>query len=175
MPYAALAPLYIHATFDIDGVALRRRMRVKGEKREREQSGSEARACQENAKTVVALSRLLASPPPCHILLHRHCSAMSNFFRSMGRSSRPKKSPTMPSMPYDTAMGTAPGTTLGAGNKPLYLCNPFVRSALIKGSFRTIVVLPKYVDQKEWIAVNREFSVPVVSCLADVDLTAMLH
>ncbi|UZJ51667.1 hypothetical protein CBS101457_000987 [Exobasidium rhododendri] len=77
---------------------------------------------------------------------------MSNFFRSMGRSSRPKKSPTMPSMPYDSAMGQT--TTLGAGSKSLYLCNPFVRSALIKGSFKTIVVLPKYVDQKEWIAVN---------------------
>jgi MOB kinase activator 1 len=77
----------------------------------------------------------------------------------MGRGSRPKKSPTMPSMPYggDTPMGsTFSGTTLGAGNKPLYLCNPFVRSALIKGSFKTIVVLPKYVDHKEWVAVNCE-------------------
>lgn len=83
---------------------------------------------------------------------------MSNFFRSMGRSSRPKKSPTLP---YDASMGGIPGssmTTLGAGNKPLYLCNPFVRSALIKGSFKTIVVLPKYVDLKEWVAVNRECS-----------------
>ena len=47
------------------------------------------------------------------------------------------------------------GQILGnSGAKPLYLCNPFVRSALIKGSFKTIVVLPKYVDQREWVAVN---------------------
>lgn len=76
---------------------------------------------------------------------------MSNFFRSMGRSSRPKKSPTIPSMPFDGQPGA-----LGQSNKPLYMCNPFVRSALIKGSFKTIVVLPKFVDQKEWVAVNRE-------------------
>lgn len=82
---------------------------------------------------------------------------MSNFFRSMGRSSRPKKSPTLPQMPYDTHTGgSGSNTTLGANNKSLYLCNPFVRSALIKGNFKTIVALPKYVDQKEWIAVNRK-------------------
>lgn len=38
--------------------------------------------------------------------------------------------------------------------KPLYLCQPFVRSALIKGSFKTIVALPKYVHPHEWIAMN---------------------
>ncbi|WFD04041.1 Maintenance of ploidy protein mob2 [Malassezia obtusa] len=41
-----------------------------------------------------------------------------------------------------------------AAQKPLYLCQPFVRSALIKGSFRTIVALPKYVHPYEWIAMN---------------------
>lgn len=56
-------------------------------------------------------------------------------------------------MPFD---GQQQGGVLGQSNKPLYLCNPFVRSALIKGSFKTIVVLPKFVDQKEWVAVNRE-------------------
>ncbi len=40
--------------------------------------------------------------------------------------------------------------------KPLYLCQPFVRSTLIKGSFRTIVALPKYVHPYEWIAINRK-------------------
>lgn len=37
---------------------------------------------------------------------------------------------------------------------PLFVCEPFVRTALVKGSFRTIVQLPKYVDQNEWIAQN---------------------
>lgn len=39
-------------------------------------------------------------------------------------------------------------------NRPLYLCQPFVRTALVKGSFATIVVLPKYIEQGEWLALN---------------------
>lgn len=86
---------------------------------------------------------------------------MSNFFRSMGRSARPKKSPTLP--PSD--FGQFPGQPLqhqqsqqgtGPSGKALYLYNPFVRSALVKGSFKTIVTLPKYVEPREWVAVNRE-------------------
>lgn len=38
--------------------------------------------------------------------------------------------------------------------KPLFLSEPFVKTALVKGSFKTIVQLPKYVDQNEWIALN---------------------
>lgn len=41
--------------------------------------------------------------------------------------------------------------------KPLFLCKPFVTSQLVKGSFSTIVVLPRYVDQGEWLALNRVF------------------
>lgn len=88
---------------------------------------------------------------------------MSNFFRSMGRSARPKKSPTLPSGEFggqQVAGGgghyfNANGGTFGPSGKALYLCNPFVRSALVKGSFKTIVTLPKYVDPREWVAVNR--------------------
>ncbi|EEB99934.1 hypothetical protein MPER_00254, partial [Moniliophthora perniciosa FA553] len=48
--------------------------------------------------------------------------------RSMGRAPRaPKRSPTP---------------------------TPFVEAALVKGNFRTIVMLPKYVDIMEWVAVN---------------------
>lgn len=85
---------------------------------------------------------------------------MSNFFRSMGRSSRPKKSPTLPSNSFEQAQSVVSGAVGPGGqpvSKPLYLCNPFCRSSLIRGSFKTIVVLPKYVDQKEWIAVNRTY------------------
>lgn len=42
--------------------------------------------------------------------------------------------------------------------KPLFLCKPFVTSQLVKGSFSTIVVLPRYVDQGEWLALNRMYS-----------------
>ncbi|ODV61157.1 Mob2p ASCRUDRAFT_75872 [Ascoidea rubescens DSM 1968] len=37
---------------------------------------------------------------------------------------------------------------------PLFLCDPFLRSAVVKGSFKTIVQLPKYVEYKEWLALN---------------------
>ncbi|KAI5476291.1 Mob1/phocein family protein, partial [Pseudohyphozyma bogoriensis] len=39
-------------------------------------------------------------------------------------------------------------------NDRLYLCLPFVKAALVKGNFKTIVALPKYVDVNEWVAVN---------------------
>ena len=38
--------------------------------------------------------------------------------------------------------------------KPLYLCKPFVDAALVKGNLKTIVMLPKYVDIIEWVAIN---------------------
>ena len=37
---------------------------------------------------------------------------------------------------------------------PLFLCEPYVKTALVKGSFKTIVQLPKYVDYCEWLALN---------------------
>ena len=40
------------------------------------------------------------------------------------------------------------------GGKPLYLCQPFIRAALVTGKFKSIVVLPKYVDVNEWVAIN---------------------
>ena len=44
----------------------------------------------------------------------------------------------------------------GKKNLPLYLCSPFADAALVKGNFKTIVMLPKYVDIMEWVAVNSE-------------------
>jgi hypothetical protein len=46
----------------------------------------------------------------------------------------------------------------GQEPKPLYLCQPFVKAALVKGSFKTIVAPPKYVDVNEWVAVNCEYT-----------------
>jgi hypothetical protein len=37
---------------------------------------------------------------------------------------------------------------------PLYMCQPFVRAALVKGNFKTIVMLPKYCDVQDWVAMN---------------------
>ncbi|KAG9045753.1 Maintenance of ploidy protein mob2 [Tulasnella sp. UAMH 9824] len=44
--------------------------------------------------------------------------------------------------------------TAGADGRPLYLCQPFIRAALVTGKFKNIVVLPKYVDVNEWVAIN---------------------
>ncbi|CAK9438695.1 uncharacterized protein LODBEIA_P29190 [Lodderomyces beijingensis] len=37
---------------------------------------------------------------------------------------------------------------------PLFLCEPYVRTALVKGAFKTIVQLPAFVDSNEWLALN---------------------
>lgn len=38
--------------------------------------------------------------------------------------------------------------------QPLFMKPQFVKSALVKGSFQTIVDVPKYVDINEWLALN---------------------
>lgn len=73
-----------------------------------------------------------------------------SFFRSIGRSSRQKKDPARPPVPQ---LGGPNGSQMGQ-SRPLYLCQPFVRTALVKGSFATIVVSPKYIEQGEWLALN---------------------
>lgn len=37
---------------------------------------------------------------------------------------------------------------------PLFMCEPFIKTALVKGSYKTIVQIPMYVDQNEWLALN---------------------
>ncbi|KAI5981710.1 Mob1/phocein [Pisolithus albus] len=66
-----------------------------------------------------------------------------SFFNSIGRSM--SRNPHMPPPPSPVSP---------SASKPLYLCSPFVEAALVKGNFKTIVVLPKYVDIMEWVAVN---------------------
>jgi hypothetical protein len=82
--------------------------------------------------------------------------------RSMQRSGPrgPKRSPTPTSITFpnaasnDSAPLSSPSSPSPATQKPLYLCSPFVEAALVKGNFKTIVMLPKYVDIMEWVAVN---------------------
>ncbi|EGW34783.1 uncharacterized protein SPAPADRAFT_133288 [Spathaspora passalidarum NRRL Y-27907] len=45
-------------------------------------------------------------------------------------------------------------TSIQPTQLPLFLCEPYVKTALVKGSFKTIVQLPKYVDYGEWLALN---------------------
>lgn len=37
---------------------------------------------------------------------------------------------------------------------PLFMCEPFIKTALVKGSYKTIVQIPMYVDYHEWLALN---------------------
>jgi len=89
-------------------------------------------------------------------------SFMAQFFNNLGRRANPRppnaaplprRSPTTtndfsvdPSSPLVTVYGNGP--------KPLYLSNPFVKAALVKGNFKTIVAQPRYCDLNEWVAVN---------------------
>lgn len=80
----------------------------------------------------------------------------------MSRQPRgPKRSPTPTSTTFPQDMPPPPvppsPTSASATSKPLYLCSPFVESALVKGNFKTIVMLPKYVDIMEWVAVNSKY------------------
>jgi len=43
------------------------------------------------------------------------------------------------------------------GPLPLYLSQPFIKAALVKGNFKTIVMLPKYCDVNEWVAINSKY------------------
>jgi hypothetical protein len=68
-------------------------------------------------------------------------------------ASKRSPTPTSGTFPADAAPAPAPPV---AGGKPLYLCAPFVDAALVKGNYKTIVMLPKYVDVMEWVAKNSE-------------------
>jgi len=75
-----------------------------------------------------------------------------------GRNRAPRlggRSPT-PSGPRAQDLPSNPPSpnTEGQVSKPLYMCSPFADAALVKGNFKTIVMLPKYVDIMEWVAMN---------------------
>src|SRR5687767_11919959 len=81
--------------------------------------------------------------------------------RSMTRNQRPpgnaassnRRGPDTPSSPSfgNDAYSANPlaSPTTAQSQKPLYLCNPFVKAALVKGNFKTIVAQPRYCDLNE--------------------------
>lgn len=88
---------------------------------------------------------------------------------------RPKRSTTPTSATFPSASDQPPSSPQTqsnggpGGGKPLYLCSPFVDAALVTGNFKTIVMLPKYVDVMEWVACNGQ---PCSSAMAtDLILT----
>ncbi|EAU86452.1 protein kinase activator [Coprinopsis cinerea okayama7 len=84
--------------------------------------------------------------------------------RQIRRSPTPGREGSSPPSPsyYEPGDGQDGGAnsnslvppTLQKKPPPLYLCSPFADAALVKGNFKTIVMLPKYVDIMEWVAVN---------------------
>ena len=84
---------------------------------------------------------------------------MSRAPRSTKRSPTPT-SATFPDYPA-SPQAPAPPPPGAPEGKPLYLCSPFVEAALVKGNFKTIVMLPKYVDIMEWVAVNSALRRPL--------------
>src|SRR5262249_43077811 len=76
---------------------------------------------------------------PCHGV-----SSWTTFSKLAGRS-RPKR-PTTPT------------------SRPLFLTSPYVNASLVRGNFKTIVQLPRYVDENEWLAANSKMNL-VARCL----------
>ena len=80
--------------------------------------------------------------------------------RSMTRAQRaPSKRTTPTSATFSPAEIVTPNPSPTI-KTPLYLSSPFVEAALVKGNFKTIVMLPKYVNIMEWVAMNSMCSSP---------------
>jgi len=79
-------------------------------------------------------------------------------FFNRNRAPRSRRSPTPSGGTTPRKDSSAPPSRspspASPGSKPLYLCSPFADAALVKGNFKTIVMLPKYTDIMEWVAVN---------------------
>jgi MOB kinase activator 1 len=48
-------------------------------------------------------------------------------------------------------------THVASSQPKLFLARPFVEASLVKGSLKTLVSLPKYLDVMEWVAVNSKY------------------
>lgn len=59
-------------------------------------------------------------------------------------------------------------STTSLPSKPLFLCYPYVTHMLVKGNFKTIIELPKYVDVNEWLAFNSKFYLYPSALLIDI-------
>lgn len=84
-------------------------------------------------------------------------SAHSNSKSSLRRANSPSKSSIATSHHLNMQQQQHQQHTEPGGSESqelMFLSEPFVRTALVKGSFKTIVQLPRYVDIGEWIALN---------------------
>ena len=83
-----------------------------------------------------------------------------SLFSNKGKPQSRKVSPT-PSGSLSRSNSANARSSDDQPDRPLYLCSPFADAALVKGNFKTIVMLPKYVDIMEWVAVNSEYEGPI--------------
>ncbi|CCA77993.1 related to MOB2-required for maintenance in ploidy [Serendipita indica DSM 11827] len=93
-----------------------------------------------------------------------------SFFNSLGKSMGRKGStgPTSPTTPVPQSKGQGyPQPRSNNSNQQqdvalysqpstpkLFLSKPFVEASLVKGSLKTLVLLPKYLDVMEWVAMS---------------------
>ena len=77
--------------------------------------------------------------------------------RANRRSPTPSGGQNLPPRNENPGIPSRSPSPGSSGTKPLYLCSPFADAALVKGNFKTIVMLPKYTDIMEWVAVNSAF------------------
>lgn len=49
--------------------------------------------------------------------------------------------------------------------RSLFLSQPYCNKSIVKGNFKTIVQLPKYVDLNEWLAVNGKITLHAIILL----------
>ncbi|CCK70572.1 Mob2p KNAG_0E03130 [Huiozyma naganishii CBS 8797] len=97
----------------------------------------------------------MASPVPSH---------SAKIANSVGNSSSPTRNGNVYSSSHNSGSKISlrrtqsprrhNGTPQPNSLQAMFLSEPFVRTALVKGSFKTIVQLPKYVDAGEWVALN---------------------
>ena len=92
-------------------------------------------------------------------------SHSSHHFRRTRAPRKRSLTPTGTTRTGPSSESPSPGGTPNTAGKPLYLSSPFADSALVKGNFKTIVMLPKYVDIMEWVAVNSTLSSLVIAIL----------
>ncbi len=88
--------------------------------------------------------------------------ACPSYFDNGSRAPRaPKRSPTPDirnlSSRWFTCQCTHSPISHYDESKATVSMQPISRAALVKGNFKTIVMLPKYVDVMEWVAVNSTF------------------
>ncbi|KIY71232.1 hypothetical protein CYLTODRAFT_346364, partial [Cylindrobasidium torrendii FP15055 ss-10] len=75
--------------------------------------------------------------------------------RSKGKPQRGgKRSPTPTGTLSRSNSSTQASGDSDGSPRPLYLCSPFADAALVKGNFKTIVMLPKYCEIFEFVAAN---------------------